>query len=299
MNQFQTPILFLIFNRLDTTKEVFLEIKKQKPKYLYLASDGPRKNKLWENEIVEEVRKWVLWQIDRDCDVKTLFRKGNLWCKYAVSSAIDWFFDNVEMWIILEDDCLPDQSFFQFCEELLEKYKNDTRIWIVSWYNPMGCVSNDFSYITSRYPLIRGWATWKRVWANYSVTMDKKELENAFINLKSRFPNFFELIKRKKQFLSVYMMGFNTWDYQFHLNLILQNQISLIPSVNIIDNIWLWHENATHTQTNQVLVPSTSLSFPLQHPLYLIPNYLFDRNYIQLWFIQKMRIILSFIFAKR
>ncbi len=127
-----TPILFLTFNRLEETKQVFNEIKKYGPSKLYLASDGPRKNKEGEREIVKKIREYILDNITWPCKVKILFRHKNLGCKYAVSSAIDWFFKNERRGIILEDDCLPSQSFFRFCEEMLTKYKNDREIMQIS-----------------------------------------------------------------------------------------------------------------------------------------------------------------------
>ena len=101
-DQLKTPILFLIFNRLDTTKIVFEEIKKQKPKQLFIAADGPRANKENENIVCKEVRNYVLKNIDWNCEIKTLFRERNLGCGKAVSEAISWFFDNVEQGIILK-----------------------------------------------------------------------------------------------------------------------------------------------------------------------------------------------------
>ncbi len=122
-NQFKPPhplntaVLFLVFNRLDVTKQVFGAIKQAKPPRLYIAADGARETKDGEELKVEEVRDFILSNIDWECEVKTLFRENNFGCKYAVSGAIDWFFENEEMGIILEDDCLPSQSFFWFCEE--------------------------------------------------------------------------------------------------------------------------------------------------------------------------------------
>ena len=137
MNILNTPILFLIFNRLDTTKKVFETIKKNKPSKLYIASDGARVHKQGEKEIVQQVRDFVLENIDWNCEVQTLLRQENLGCKEAVSSAISWFFKNEEMGIILEDDCLPDDSFFYFCQDLLIKYQNDTRIWLITGTNDL------------------------------------------------------------------------------------------------------------------------------------------------------------------
>ena len=120
-----TAVLFLVFNRLDTTKQVFEAIQQAKPPRLYVAADGARELKEGEAEIVKAVREFVIQNIDWECEVKTLFREQNHGCKMAVSGAIDWFFANEEKGIILEDDCLPSQSFFWFCEELLYKYKDD------------------------------------------------------------------------------------------------------------------------------------------------------------------------------
>ena len=139
--ELDTPILFLVFNRLNTTKQVFEEIKKTKPKQLFIAADGPRNKE--EKKKTDAVKKYVLDNIDWKCQVKTLFRKKNLGCKYAVSGAIDWFFENVEQGIILEDDCLPDQSFFRFCQEMLERYKNEKKILNITGQNPL-CKHNFF-----------------------------------------------------------------------------------------------------------------------------------------------------------
>jgi len=153
---FKTPILFLIFNRPDTTKRVFAKIKKVRPKFLYIAADGPRNKD--EMILTEKVRKLVIKSIDWDCQVKTLFRENNLGCGKAVSSAIDWFFKNEEMGIILEDDCLPDLSFFYFCEEMLKKYKSNPKIMHISGdnYLPDFSLTIDESYFFSKYIHIWG-----------------------------------------------------------------------------------------------------------------------------------------------
>src|SRR5258705_8423153 len=132
---FNTPILFLIFNRLETTSQVFEQIKKVQPTRLFIAADGPRNDKEGEKEKCEKVRQWVLAQIDWECEVKTLFRNENLGCGRGPATAINWFFENVERGIILEDDCLPNDSFFIFCETMLKKFENDARIMHISGDN--------------------------------------------------------------------------------------------------------------------------------------------------------------------
>lgn len=149
---FETPILFLIFNRPDVTQRVFEEIKKQKPKFLFIAADGPRENKEGELEKCLQTRE-IINLIDWDCELKTLFREKNLGCRNAVSSAIDWFFENVESGIILEDDTLPHPDFFRFCEELLIKYKDDERIWLITGTNSLKetDLTGNYSYLFSGY----------------------------------------------------------------------------------------------------------------------------------------------------
>jgi len=138
MHEYQplnTAVLFLVFNRLDTTTQVFEEIRKAQPPRLYVASDGPRDSRENEQTVVDEVRDFILANIDWPCEIHRLFRDKNLGCKTAVSSAIDWFFEHEESGIILEDDCLPDPSFFRFCEEMLVKYDTDERIMHVTGIN--------------------------------------------------------------------------------------------------------------------------------------------------------------------
>ncbi|MDD3437175.1 MAG: hypothetical protein PHC64_08505 [Candidatus Gastranaerophilales bacterium] len=149
-------VLFLIFNRTDTTQKVFGQIRVAKPPRLYIASDGSREGRAGEKEAVEELRKWVLENIDWDCQVKTLFREQNLGCGKAVSSAITWFFNQEADGIILEDDCLPSQSFFNYCEELLDYYKEDKRIWHISGANLLRTTDLEESYYFSNFSIAGG-----------------------------------------------------------------------------------------------------------------------------------------------
>ena len=159
---FDTPVLFIIFNRPETTSLVFEQIKKVQPKYLFIAADGPRSNMPGELELCNAAREIVLNGIDWDCKIKTLFRTENAGCKKAVSKAINWFFDNVEQGIILEDDCLPDQKFFTFCKEMLWEYKDDMDIIAINGCNFNYHKNDDEGYFFSRYMNVWGWATWKR-----------------------------------------------------------------------------------------------------------------------------------------
>jgi len=171
-----SPILYLAFNRIDSVKRTFPEICKAKPAQLFIGCDGPRTGE--EQEKTDEVRKYILDNIDWDCDVKTLFRDDNIGCKYAVAGAIDWFFSHVEEGIILEDDCLPDPTFFRFCDEMLERYRDDDKVMNIGGSNILGefQVTNnlemDDNYLFSTHFFCWGWATWKDSWEKMDLEMD-------------------------------------------------------------------------------------------------------------------------------
>lgn len=167
------PVLFLIFNRPDTTRKVFAEIRRAKPARLYIAADGPRKERTTDIALCEQTRD-IINEIDWPCQSYTLYRKENLGCKLAVSSAINWFFEREESGIILEDDCLPHPTFFKFCEIMLERYKDDTRVMHIGGSNfQEGMIRGDGDYYYSKWTPVWGWASWRRAWKNYDVNMVK------------------------------------------------------------------------------------------------------------------------------
>lgn len=266
-----TAVLFLVFNRLDTTKQVFASIKKAKPPRLYVAADGAREGKEGENTKAQAVRDYIMENIDWECEVKTLFRDSNLGCKMAVSGAIDWFFENEEMGIILEDDILPSQSFFWFCEELLIKYKDDMRVGQISGFN-YGYKNKDlkYDYFFSKYGFIWGWASWRRAWNKYDINMkDFNECKKIDI-----FDNYFSKNKNQQlnNFESVYTNKLNTWDYQWSYSRFINNLYAVVPEINLITNIG-FGDDATHTFGDN---PYESLkneefnNLDLLHPNYMI-----------------------------
>lgn len=278
LNQLHTPILFLLFNRPDTTQKVFNTIKKAKPRQFFVAADGPRPDKEGEIEKCEQVRK-IIEQVDWDCEVKTLFRDKNLGCKIAVSSAIDWFFENVEEGIILEDDCLPSQSFFWFCQELLEYYRKNTRIMHISGDNfQFGHKRGEGSYYFSNFGLIWGWATWKRAWRYYDVEMktfhqfkDKGQIRNIFYDKKMQ--NYY-----MKIFDKVYKGEIDTWDYQWLYSRLIAGGISIHPNVNLVQNI-CFGIDSSHTKNGDKKIRnnlSKNLQFPLKHPIFKLSNKIAD-----------------------
>lgn len=173
MEQTTPPTLFLIFNRPDLTAEAFSRIREAAPSQLFVAADGPCAGHPEDENLCQQARD-VATRVDWDCDVHTLFRDENLGCKEAVSSAITWFFEHVEAGIILEDDCVPDLSFFPYCGKLLSRYAEDERIFAIGGNNfqPQGR-EYTASYYYSVYVHIWGWATWRRAWKHYDGKLER------------------------------------------------------------------------------------------------------------------------------
>jgi len=269
----ESAVLFLVFNRLDTTKQVFEAIRKAKPPRLYIGADAARIDKEGEEEKVKTVRDFILQNIDWECEVKTLFREKNLGCKYAVSGAIDWFFENEEMGIILEDDCLPSQSFFWFCEELLERYKDDMRIWHISGNNFHFGWKRDYnySYYFSYYGSIWGWASWKSRWNHYDVEMKGYEEIKAKNYLWDIFGNQQEADFRISNFDEI-KNGLNTWDFQWAYSRFINSGLSIVPEVNLVKNLG-FGEDATHTHSKddrRANMNADDIHFSLKHQQFII-----------------------------
>jgi hypothetical protein len=182
-NSICPPLLILAFNRPDTTRRVLEAVRAARPSRLYFAVDGPRANQSEDAAAVQEVRE-LTREIDWDCDTRTLFPEHNLGCKLAVSQAITWFFSEVEAGIILEDDCVAEPSFFAFAGELLERYRDDHRIAMVSGDNfQQGRRRTAYSYYFSRYAHIWGWATWADRWRSVSIDdLDLPGIRRAILN---------------------------------------------------------------------------------------------------------------------
>lgn len=294
MSVFTTPILFLIFNRPDTTKQVFQTIRKIKPERLYVAADGPRNNDANEVTLCQETRA-IINKVDWQCEIKTLFRDSNLGCRKAVSSAIDWFFENEEMGIILEDDCLPNQSFFLFCNELLIKFRYDKRVMMIGGVNFISDKTEHFqhSYFFSKYTLIWGWATWRRAWQYYDVNMDAWEKMRKNSNREALLNQLNSSSHWHKIFDLVYKNKINTWDYQWTFACWSQNGLSIIPKVNLVSNIG-FDKNSTHTnkKDKRVNMERYETSFPLTHPNVMFSNSIADeylnKKFIHVTILQKI-----------
>lgn len=290
---FKTPILFLVFNRPDETSQVFEAIRIQAPRYLFIAADGPRENRSEESDLCDKVRRIVM-QVDWDCEVKTLFREHNLGCKKAVSGAITWFFQYVDQGIILEDDCLPGESFFPFCESLLEKYKDDKSVISIGGINLGYTFNSDKSYAFSRFMNMWGWATWKRSadLIDYEmVEWKRRTFKRLFLHhklQKNLFTVDYNWIEIWKSHFDRTASGeIDTWDYQWIYKQIDNNLKSIFPVQNLINNIGC-NSRGTHT----LITPNIPglfnvhpLVFPLIHPEKRVIDIFYEENFIKsVWF---------------
>jgi len=264
-----TAVLFLVFNRPNTTARVFEAIRQARPPRLYVASDGPRQAKPGEDEVVAAVRMTVLEGVDWPCEVHTLLRDDNLGCKRAVSEAIGWFFAQEERGIVLEDDCVPSQSFFPFCEELLERYADDGTVGgITGDFRPVRGKAGPHAYGRVGYPLIWGWASWRRVWEQYDADL------TSWTGDCGDFPRLAAKTKPIRRFMEAVLDevksgALDTWDFQLTFLCQVRGMDFLHPFVNLITNIG-FDGDATHTSSARdpnAGLPRGEVRFPLQGPV--------------------------------
>jgi len=258
-----TPVLFLVFNRPATTRLVFEQIRKVQPQKLFIAADGPRDQQ--EALLCAQVRDIVTF-VDWDCQVYTLFRDQNLGCGKAISLAISWFFEHVEEGIILEDDCVPDATFFDYCQGLLDRYRHDQRVMMITGTSYLfNSVKHSESYFFAKYYPVWGWATWRRAWLLYDFELEgwnrvscMPYLVNFFQDyVKANFwANYFDRIVQKK---------LDTWDIQFSYTCIFNAGLSVVPVYNLISNIGYdgAHANGKKSPYHEIsVVPLTSIKHP-------------------------------------
>lgn len=270
MSEITTPVALIVFNRPESTRQVFAAIAKARPSRLFLIADGAREERPDEEERCEEVRK-IVTAVDWPCTVETNFAASNLGCRARMISGLNWVFSKVEEAIILEDDCVPDQSFFPFCAELLERYRHNQQIAFIAGFNPLERV---FPFIYSYYfslPAtfsIWGWATWRRAWQEYDEHIPSwPEVKRSNL-LSVIYPDKKVVAYWSKVFDAMYDgSGPNTWDYQWIYTCWVRNWLSIVPSRNLIQNVGFGLA-ATHTKATDpaLTVAARSVDFPISHP---------------------------------
>ncbi len=276
----KTPVILLIFNRPATTARVFEAIRNARPPQLLVVADGPRPDRAGEADRVREARQ-IVSQVDWECEVLTNYSDVNLGCRRRVSSGLNWAFGLVEEAIILEDDCVPHPTFFRFCEELLEKYRDDQRIMHISGdrFPFVPADQSGASYYFSRYAHVWGWATWRRAWQHYDASADiwRSARDRAV------FVRGFERPEERSFWLrtwsAVFAGGIDSWDYQWAFTCIMQHGLAIMPGVNLVSNIG-FGADATHLGQQDPLaasLPTEEMRFPLKHPRVMMRNVEADR----------------------
>lgn len=278
----KTPILFIIFNRPDTTFRVFETIKMAKPSRLYIAADGPRKTRSEEMNLCNDARK-VLYLIDWPCEIYTKFSIENLGCGKSVSSAITWFFETEEEGIILEDDCLPHLDFLFYCQELLEAYRENSRIGMISGNNfQNGNPRNIYSYYFSHYGSIWGWATWKRTWKFFNLNICIDSFDSVNKAICNTFASKSEIAYWMKIASLMNNSKIDSWAYPFTFCIWINSLLSIVPNTNLVTNIG-FDARGTHTKDpNNVSskIPSAPI-LPIIHPTLCKVDKYADRYYFK------------------
>jgi hypothetical protein len=276
------PILFLIFNRPNTTNVVFEEIRKQRPRQLFIAADGPRPTHVGDNEHCAQARS-IVDRIDWPCEIHTLFRDQNLGCGRAVSESVTWFFAHVEQGIILEDDCVPDQTFFDFCAQMLEHYRDNQKIMMIAGTSYLfNTVQSRESYFFSRYYPVWGWATWRRAWNQYDFELREWAEYRPTHMLKKVFDN-----KRIVNFWTHYFdrivqKELDTWDVQWTYACLKHQALCIVPFNNLISNIGYFGLHATGVKSfDQDIERKPIDSAALVHPAMISGNNRMDKHIYQ------------------
>lgn len=276
MMTYDVPVLFIIFKRGYTAEKVFQRIREIRPSKLYVAADGPRNEE--EKVLCERTRK-LIEQVDWVCDLKVRFREENLGCKYGPYDSISWFFQHETEGVILEDDCVPDLSFFPFVREMLERYREDNRVGMIAGHNEVNTPC-ETSYLFSRFKACWGWATWKRAWDLMDLELVQYDYRTEIVPLmvyhrerEAHWRTALDLIDADQV---------AAWDWPWYFSLAAESMLCIFPARNLIANIG-FGEDGTHClgEAPESALTSFSLDFPLKHPRTMAVNWTFEQAFEQ------------------
>lgn len=272
MNPLETPVVLIIFNRPKTTEKVLNSIRKVRPRKLFLIADGPRKNHFGDAKLCAKAREIAEQQIDWDCTISKNYSNYNLGCAKRVSSGLDWVFKSVDKAIILEDDCVPDMTFYPFCEVLLDKYEFDERIMSISGQNvQFGKNKTEYSYYFSAFHHCWGWATWKRAWKHFDFEMSLWEIQKAEAQLSHVLQHKKYISTWAKRLEATKKANINSWANRWMYACWMQSGLSVVASRNLVSNIG-FNDNSTNTKASNSrysYMDAETIDFPLTHPPYV------------------------------
>lgn len=275
----KTPVVLVVFNRPAQTRQVLRVIGGVRPETLYVVADGPRAGRVEDEALCRETRA-LFDALPWPCAVHKDFAPDNLGCGRRPATGLDWVFGQVDRAIILEDDCVPDATFFRFCDELLDRYADDERVMMVSAMNLAGSWKEaEQSYHFSYYGSTWGWATWRRAWRHFNYDMPMWKNAEVQDRVRDVLAEESQFAYRKAVFDGDHAKA---WDYQWHFARISQSGLAAVPAVNMMTNLG-FGAHATHTKdANSPLakIPALAMTFPLRHPFAVAV----DRRYDSLWF---------------
>lgn len=278
-----TPVMLCVFRRLETTKRVFEKIRKAKPSKLYIVADAARDDNPGEKEKVLEVREYIESHIDWPCVVKKNYAEVNMGCGKRMPSGISWVLQQEEEVIILEDDCVPDDSFFRYCQEMLEYFRDNDKIMLISGNNPIASAYDmKEEYGFTKIPFIWGWATWARAWKKYDFNLSDWPAEK-------KNPVWRDLFTKRAYWLytaefdALYKQDFDAWDYQLIYTIGLNDMLCVVPRESHVLNIG-FEEDSTHTKDapSWMKQDTNEVSFPIRHNDEIVRNREFDETYMKL-----------------
>jgi len=277
------PVLLLTFNRIETTRRVFEAVRQARPSKLYLASDGPRASRPEDAAKVAAVREFLTSSVDWPCEVRTLFQPSNLGCKDAPIAGISWLFENEEMGIVLEDDCLPHPDFFGFSADCLERFKDEARVYAVSGTNIAGRWREDVSGFFSMMGGNWGWASWRRAWSRYRADIGPELTPENWSTIARNLGDrrLYNCMRDLIGSHSESMAG-DAWDYQWLFRRLLDGGLTVVPSRNLISNIG-FGEDSTHTANDESplsRIPTGELAVSGSYPRQLVGDLKYDRHYL-------------------
>jgi len=279
------PVLLIFFCRADKFEKVFEQVRLARPSKLYLYQDGPRNDKDMPGILrCREIAELIDWE----CEIHMWYQESNVGCDPSEYISQRWMFEQEEMGIVLEDDDIPSQSFFPFCKELLEKYKDDERINMICGMNNTDISQhvND-SYLFTTKGSCWGWASWKRVVMQWDENYPWLESEQDMRNLRGQrleeheFKSLVNYVQQHKK------SGKAHYETIGGMDVYLYNRLNIVPKYNMITNIGIG-EGATHGPTSTQVLSKRSaklfnkkryeIEFPLKHPKYMMPDYVFEKQ---------------------
>ncbi|EKV03435.1 hypothetical protein Lepto7375DRAFT_5733 [Leptolyngbya sp. PCC 7375] len=262
------PVVLIVFNRPNLTQQLLYALAKVAPPVIFVIADGPRSSVPGDIDACAQTRE-IINSIAWDCNIYTNYANENLGCRRRVETGLDWVFSQVESAVILEDDCIPEPSFFRFCSELLVRYKADTRIMAISGDNfQLGRQRTSDSYYFSRYPHCWGWATWRRAWQYYDADMACWPSINSNEWLTDILGDRFTKQYWQHKFQQTYEGKINSWAFVWTFSCWLQSGLCILPNINLVSNIGFGRlgTNHTHWSSPFARMATYPIEFPLKHP---------------------------------